>query len=118
MGYLKERNISKERDAKARSFPGALKVLQHHGLTVDLVYKVHEGRPHVIDAIKNKEIQLIINTPTGATAQEDDRMIRRTALDYKIPTITTLAGARATIEAIRSLQKQTLAVKALQDYLH
>ncbi|MEM9265635.1 MAG: carbamoyl-phosphate synthase large subunit [Cyanobacteria bacterium P01_F01_bin.13] len=96
---------------------GTQKILQAHGLDVGLVYKVHEGRPHVIDAIKNKEIQLIINTPTGATAQEDDRMIRRTALDYKIPTITTLAGARATIEAIRSLQKQTLAVKALQDYL-
>ncbi|MEO0352356.1 MAG: carbamoyl-phosphate synthase large subunit [Cyanobacteria bacterium P01_A01_bin.15] len=96
---------------------GTRKVLQTHGLTVGLVYKVHEGRPHVLDAIKNKEIQLIINTPTGATAQEDDRMIRRTALDYKIPTITTLAGAGATIEAIRSLQQQTLAVKALQDYL-
>lgn len=95
---------------------GTRKVLQTHGLKVELVYKVHEGRPHVIDAIKNKEIQLIINTPTGATAQEDDRMIRRTALDYKIPTITTLSGAKATIEAIRSLQQQTLAVKALQDY--
>ncbi|MEM7061562.1 MAG: carbamoyl-phosphate synthase large subunit [Cyanobacteria bacterium P01_B01_bin.77] len=95
---------------------GTRKVLQTHGLEVDLVYKVHEGRPHVLDAIKNEEIQLIINTPTGATAQEDDRMIRRTALDYKIPTITTLSGARATIEAIRSLQQQTLAVKALQDY--
>ena len=71
----------------------------------------------MLDAIKNKEIQLIINTPAGATAKEDDRMIRRTALDYKIPTTTTLAGARATIEAIRSLQKETLTVQALQDYL-
>ncbi len=96
---------------------GTRRVLQSHGLDVALVYKVHEGRPHVIDAIKNEEIQLIINTPTGATAQQDDRMIRRTALDYRIPTITTLSGAQATITAIRSLQKQTLAVKALQDYL-
>ncbi|MEM1251064.1 MAG: carbamoyl-phosphate synthase large subunit [Cyanobacteria bacterium P01_H01_bin.21] len=96
---------------------GTRRVLQSHGLEVSLVYKVHEGRPHVLDAIKNKEIQLILNTPSGATAQEDDRMIRRTALDYKIPTITTLSGARAAIEAIRSLQKETLAVKALQDYL-
>ncbi|MGD1950934.1 MAG: carbamoyl-phosphate synthase large subunit [Leptolyngbyaceae cyanobacterium] len=96
---------------------GTRRVLQSHGLDVSQVYKVHEGRPHVLDAIKNKEIQLILNTPSGATAQEDDRMIRRTALDYKIPTITTLSGARAAIEAIRSLQKETLAVKALQDYL-
>ncbi|MGD1854376.1 MAG: carbamoyl-phosphate synthase large subunit [Leptolyngbyaceae cyanobacterium] len=96
---------------------GTRRILQSHGLNVGLVYKVHEGRPHVLDAIKNQAIQLIINTPTGATAQEDDRMIRRTALDYKIPTITTLSGARAAIEAIRSLQQQTLAVKALQDYI-
>ncbi|MBT9315881.1 carbamoyl-phosphate synthase large subunit [Leptothoe spongobia] len=96
---------------------GTRHVLQTHGLEVSLVYKVHEGRPHVLDAIKNNDIQLIINTPTGATAQEDDRMIRRTALDYRIPTITTLSGARAAIEAIRSLQQKTLAVKALQDYL-
>jgi len=96
---------------------GTRKVLQARGLDVGLVYKVHEGRPHVLDAIKNKEIQLVINTPSGATAQEDDRMIRRTALDYKIPTITTLSGARATIKAIRSLQTQPLTVKALQDYI-
>ena len=96
---------------------GTRKVLQARGLDVGLVYKVHEGRPHVLDAIKNKQIQLVINTPAGATAQEDDRMIRRTALDYKIPTITTLSGARATIKAIRSLQTQTLTVKALQDYI-
>jgi carbamoyl-phosphate synthase large subunit len=95
---------------------GTRKVLQEHGLDVDLMLKVHEGRPHVIDFIKNHDIQLIVNTPVGETAQEDDRSIRRTALDYKIPMITTLAGARATAEAIRSLQQQPLAVKALQDY--
>ncbi|MEO0456383.1 MAG: carbamoyl-phosphate synthase large subunit [Cyanobacteria bacterium P01_A01_bin.114] len=96
---------------------GTRKILQAHGLSVALVAKVHEGRPHVIDVIKNREIQLIINTPMGEAAQEDDRSIRRTALDYKIPTITTLAGGRATTEAIRSLQTQALSVKALQDYL-
>ncbi|MEO1402933.1 MAG: carbamoyl-phosphate synthase large subunit [Cyanobacteria bacterium J06635_1] len=96
---------------------GTRQVLQAHGLSVELVAKVHEGRPHVIDVIKNREIQLIINTPMGEAAQVDDRSIRRTALDYKIPTITTLAGGRATTEAIRSLQTQALSVKALQDYL-
>ena len=65
---------------------------------------------------KNEQIQLIINTPLGATAQIDDRTIRRTALAYKIPIVTTVAGARATTAAIRSLQSQPLDVKALQDY--
>ena len=95
---------------------GTRKVLQQHGLEVDLVLKVHEGRPHVLDWIKNHQIQLILNTPIGATAQVDDRAIRRAALSYKIPTVTTLAGARATAAAIRSLQSQPLDVKALQDY--
>ena len=96
---------------------GTRKTLQANGMKVDLVYKVHEGRPHVLDAIKNQQIQLIINTPIGEAAQEDDRIIRRTALDYKIPTTTTLAGARATAEAIRSLQEHPLQVKAIQDHL-
>ncbi|MEO0540161.1 MAG: ATP-grasp domain-containing protein, partial [Cyanobacteria bacterium P01_A01_bin.105] len=96
---------------------GTRKVLQSNGMAVDLVYKVHEGRPHVLDAIKNQQIQLIINTPIGEAAQEDDRSIRRTALDYKVPITTTLAGARATAEAIRSLQQHPLQVKAIQDHL-
>lgn len=96
---------------------GTQKVLAQNGLTVDTVLKVHEGRPHVVDLIKNGQIQLIINTPLGDRAQQDDHEIRRTALAYKVPTITTIAAARATAAAIRSLQKETLGVKALQDYL-
>ncbi|MBD2258515.1 carbamoyl-phosphate synthase large subunit [Pseudanabaena sp. FACHB-2040] len=96
---------------------GTRKTLMESGLTVNLVLKLHEGRPHVVDAIKNNQIQLIINTPSGGEAQEDDRSIRRTALAYKVPIITTIAGARATAAAIRSLQQEPLDVKALQDYL-
>lgn len=96
---------------------GTRKVLQDHGLEVDLVLKLHEGRPHVLDWIKNEQVQLIINTPLGQDAIEDDRMIRRTALMYKIPIITTIAGAKATAGAIRSLQSQPLAVKSLQEYI-
>ena len=95
---------------------GTQKVLQEHGLEVELVLKLHEGRPHVIDWIKNKQIQLIINTPFGEEAQTDGRRIRRTALSYKIPIITTISGAKATAAAIRTLQSQPLDVKALQDY--
>ena len=95
---------------------GTRQVLQDNGLDVEVVFKVHEGRPHILDAIKNEQIQLIINTPLGATAQVDDRTIRRTALAYKIPIVTTVAGARATAAAIRSLQSQPLEVKAIQEY--
>ena len=97
---------------------GTRKVLQDYGIKdVDLVLKVHEGRPHVIDWIKNNQIQLIINTPTGEESQTDARLIRRMALDYKLPVITTIAGAKATIAAIRSLRSEPLEVKALQDYI-
>ncbi|MGF1457849.1 MAG: carbamoyl-phosphate synthase large subunit [Leptolyngbyaceae cyanobacterium] len=96
---------------------GTQEVLQQNGLDVDTVLKVHEGRPHIVDLIKNGQIQLIINTPIGDKAQQDDHEIRRAALAYKVPTITTIAAAHATTAAIRSLQTNTLGVKALQDYL-
>ncbi|WNZ43866.1 carbamoyl-phosphate synthase large subunit [Leptolyngbya boryana CZ1] len=96
---------------------GTCKTLKEHGLDVELVLKLHEGRPHVLDSIKNEQIQLIINTPAGQEAHEDDRLIRRTALTYKIPMITTIAGAKATAAAIRSMQAEALTVTALQDYL-
>jgi carbamoyl-phosphate synthase large subunit len=96
---------------------GTRKVLKEHGLDVELVLKLHEGRPHVLDTIKNQKIQLIINTPSGEEARVDGRLIRRTALAYKIPIITTISGAKATAAAIRSLQSQPMDVKALQDYI-
>ncbi|RMF66574.1 MAG: ATP-grasp domain-containing protein, partial [Cyanobacteria bacterium J069] len=96
---------------------GTRRVLKENGLDVELVLKVHEGRPNVMDSIKNQQIQLVVNTPLGETAQVDDRAIRRTALSYKIPVVTTIAGARASTAAIRSLQSQPLEVKALQDYM-
>ncbi|MBN3961285.1 carbamoyl-phosphate synthase large subunit [Nostoc sp. NMS8] len=95
---------------------GTRRVLLEQGLNIELVLKLHEGRPHVLDAIKNQKIQLIINTPSGEEAQTDARLIRRTALAYKIPIITTIAGAKATVAAIRSLQNTTLDVKTIQEY--
>jgi carbamoyl-phosphate synthase large subunit len=96
---------------------GTRKILLEHGLDAELVLKLHEGRPHVVDWIKNGQIQLVINTPSGQEAQADGRLIRRTTLSYKIPIVTTVAGARATAAAIRSLQTAPLEVKALQDYI-
>ncbi len=96
---------------------GTRRVLINHGLAVDLVFKLHEGRPNIVDWIKNSQIQLIMNIPTGEEARADGRTIRRTALTYKIPIVTTMAGAKATTAAIQSLQSQPLSVQALQEYL-
>ena len=97
---------------------GTQQVLEEQGLKdIEVILKLHEGRPHVVDWIKNDQIQLIINTPSGEESQSDGRLIRRTALDYKLPIITTIAGARATVAALRSLQSEPLDVKALQDYI-
>jgi carbamoyl-phosphate synthase large subunit len=97
---------------------GTQKSLQANGIAnVEPILKLHEGRPHVVDAIKNNQIQLIINTPTGEESQTDAQQIRRMALDYKLPIITTIAGAKATVSAIRALQSEPLEVKALQEYL-
>ena len=97
---------------------GTQKSLQANGVQdVDLILKLHEGRPNIEDSIKNNQIQLIINTPTGEESQTDAQLIRRMALDYKLPIITTIAGAKATVAAIRSLQSEPLEVKALQEYL-
>jgi carbamoyl-phosphate synthase large subunit len=98
---------------------GTQKALQTNDIqNVDLILKLHEGRPHVVDAIKNNQIQLIINTPTGEESQTDAQLIRRMALDYKLPIVTTIAGAKATVAAIRSLQSEPLEVKALQEYIY
>ena len=97
---------------------GTQQALQANGIEdVDLVLKLHEGRPNVADSIKNNQIQLIINTPTGEESQTDAQLIRRMALDYKLPIVTTIAGAKATVAAIRSLQTEPLEVKALQEYI-
>jgi carbamoyl-phosphate synthase large subunit len=79
---------------------GTAKHLRAEGLEVTTVLKVHEGRPNVEDAIRSGEIQLIINTPIGRQATHDDRYLRRAALDYQVPTVTTLAGARAAVAAV------------------
>lgn len=108
----------KELGFKIIATSGTRKVLMENGIEdVDLVFKLSEGRPHVLDWIKNRQMQFIINTPSGEDAQAEGRLIRRTALDYKLPIITTIAGAKATAAAIRAMKAQPLEVKALQEYL-
>jgi len=93
---------------------GTAEVLEQEGLTVEKVLKVHEGRPHVVDRLISREIDLVINTPTGRESQRDDAEIRRTALRYGIPCITTLAGAEAAAEGITALREEDLSVRSLQ----
>ena len=81
-----------------------------------LVNKVLEGRPHVVDAIKNGEVQLVFNTTEGAQALADSMSIRRTALQMKVPYYTTIAGAAAATQAIAALRAGSLEVASLQSY--
>jgi carbamoyl-phosphate synthase large subunit len=94
---------------------GTAKALREEGLEVESVLKVHEGRPNIEDLIRSGGVQLVINTPIGRQAAHDDRYLRRAALDYSVPTLTTLAGARAAVEAIEALQTRTIDIHALQD---
>jgi carbamoyl-phosphate synthase large subunit len=94
---------------------GTAQALEKAGLKVESVLKVHEGRPNIEDLIRSGRIQLVINTPIGRQAAHDDKYLRRAALDYAVPTLTTLAGARAAVEGITALQGQTLSIAALQD---
>jgi carbamoyl-phosphate synthase large subunit len=80
------------------------------------VFKVHEGRPHVLDLVVNREVRLIINTPSGRLERSDDRLIRSSAASHRIPCITTLAAASATIQGLEAWLKKPLTVTALQDH--
>jgi len=95
---------------------GTGKVLANSGIDTQFVYKVSEGRPNVVDMIKNGEIQFIINTPSGRNPKMDEVLIRSGAVQYKIPYTTTLSGAEAVVNAIETMMKVGLRVKPLQDY--
>jgi carbamoyl-phosphate synthase large subunit len=97
---------------------GTAVYLQDHGLNVEIVNKVADGRPNIVDYIKNKEIHFIINTVSGSKAQKDSFALRESALQYRIPYTTTIAGAKATINAIEVLVKEHINIKSLQQYHH
>jgi len=95
---------------------GTADFLASHGLQVDVINKVADGSPHVVDAIRNGEIAMVINTPEGEGANLDSFAIRRSALDCRIPYFTTVAGAAAAAEGVELMQREALVVRALQDY--
>jgi len=95
---------------------GTAKRITDAGIPVKRVNKVLEGRPHCVDAIRSGEIQLIVNTASGAQAVADSFDIRRSALTHGVPNFTTIAGARAAAHAIAALKSGTLEVAPLQSY--
>jgi carbamoyl-phosphate synthase large subunit len=95
---------------------GTAKALARNDIPVTEVFKVSQGRPHVVDMMKNGEIHLIINTPGGKGTQPDGLAIRSNAIALKIPLITTVAGAYAAVNGIEALRKKGIQVKSLQEY--
>ena len=95
---------------------GTAMYLKNHGLDVEVINKVAEGRPHIVDLIKNKEINFVINTVSGAQAQKDSFSIRQSALQYRVPFTTTISGAIAVVNAIDMLKKKQVNIKSIQEY--
>jgi carbamoyl-phosphate synthase large subunit len=95
---------------------GTQRFLTGQGVAVEQVHKVHEGRPHIVDRIKNGEVQLVFNTTDGAQALADSRALRRAALLHKVPYYTTLSGAVAAAQGIKAYLGGDLEVRALQSY--
>jgi len=101
---------------KIKSTIGTHTFLSEHDIQSELILKMHEGRPNIVDGIKNKEIQLVINTPSGKLSKHDDSYIRKAAIKYKVPYITTLAAALAAARGVAAYRQGKDSVKSLQDY--
>jgi carbamoyl-phosphate synthase large subunit len=99
-----------------RATQGTHEFLQSRNIGSELIFKMHEGRPNIVDAIMNGEIRLVINTPSGKLSQHDDSYIRKAAIKYKVPYITTLAAAMAAARGIAVYRQAKSGVKSLQRY--
>ncbi|MDE7065330.1 MAG: carbamoyl phosphate synthase large subunit, partial [Desulfovibrionaceae bacterium] len=95
---------------------GTARLLREQGLKVQPVFKVYEGRPNIVDLIKNGEVSLVVNTASGKRTAHDSKEIRRSALTYGVPYCTTLSGARATARAIGARRDGDIHVESLQEY--
>ena len=94
---------------------GTYKLLNQNGIVCDIISKVGEARPNVVDYIKNKDIQFIINTPLGKKSRYDEYEIGKSAIRYSIPNTTTISGAQAALRAIRRIKNYKMSYKSLQD---
>ncbi|MFH1846650.1 MAG: carbamoyl-phosphate synthase large subunit [Candidatus Omnitrophota bacterium] len=95
---------------------GTAKILKNNSINVDVIKKMHEGTPNILDKIKNSEINLIINTPSGKDEHTDGTIIRSTAVNMGVPCITTLAGAQASVNGIEAALKTGIKVQSIQEY--
>jgi len=95
---------------------GTHRFLAENGVESEFILKMHEGRPNIVDGIMNGEIQLVINTPSGKLSKYDDSYIRKAAIQYKIPYITTLAAAIAAGRGIEVYRRGHGTVRSLQQY--
>lgn len=95
---------------------GTRKFLEEQGIKAELILKVHEGRPNIVDAIKNGEIDLVVNTPAGRLSEYDDSYIRKNAIKYRIPYITTTSAALSATKGIKERQNGEYKVRSLQNY--
>jgi len=96
---------------------GTARTLMQNDIPVTIVNKLHEGRPHVIDLIKNGQIQLLINTPGGRLTKKDETHIRSEAVLRNVPLVTTIAGAQASVNGLEAMIKKNIDVKPIQEYL-
>jgi carbamoyl-phosphate synthase large subunit len=101
---------------KIKATEGTHRFLSQQGIESEFILKMHEGRPNIVDGIKNGEIQLVINTPVGRLSIYEDSYIRKAAIKYKIPYITTTAAAIAAAKGIAAFQKGHGRAKSLQSY--
>jgi carbamoyl-phosphate synthase large subunit len=101
---------------KIKATEGTHRFLSQQGIESELILKMHEGRPNIVDGIKNGEIQLVINTPVGRLSIYDDSYIRKAAIKFKIPYITTTAAAIAAAKGIAAFRKGHGRAKSLQSY--
>jgi len=90
--------------------------LEKNGIAVKVLSKIAEGRPNVVDLMKDGKIQMVINTPSGRIPRQDEVKIRSHVIAYNIPYTTTISGAQATINGIEALLKKGLEVRPLQEY--
>jgi carbamoyl-phosphate synthase large subunit len=106
----------KEMDFRILATRGTAAFLRSRGIESEPILKIYEGRPNIVDAIKNGEIQLVVNTPAGKQSEYDDSYIRKNAIKYKIPYITTTSAATAATHGIRERRNGKYQVKSLQEY--
>jgi len=95
---------------------GTRDYLMENDIEAELALKVSQGRPNILDAIVNRQVNLIINTPSGKRGRTEDYMIRRAAVDYGVAHITTMAGALAAVRAIEAVKSKKMVVKSIQEY--